>query len=153
MQEFGERENVVAEILDRIRERLSSHEHSTPTQSHVQRLCIDSLLDVLKALDPLVSQAGRSHEVLRQLVQKFEAFDEALPVGKALGDAAFLSREGLGLEPRQLQCIFSATTNLVVVTNAEGMVTHLNPAAEQFLPGVTGKTYSSGICSNCLARG
>jgi PAS domain S-box-containing protein len=135
MQEFGERENVVAEILDRIRERLSSHEHSTPTQSHVQRLCIDSLLDVLKALDPLVSQAGRSHEVLRQLVQKFEAFGEALPVDKALGDAAFLSREGLGLEPRQLQCIFSATTNLVVVTNAEGMVTHLNPAAEQFFAG------------------
>lgn len=41
----------------------------------------------------------------------------------------------LDLELHQLQCIFSVTTNLVMVADHQGMVRLLNPAAEQFFAG------------------
>ncbi|WP_158447398.1 PAS domain S-box protein [Syntrophotalea carbinolica] len=139
MERIEGREQEVTEILDRIRLRLGRLGISSGARQAIgddAQLCIDSLRDALGVVARLLPSTCQDLEGLQQLVDSLAVVGavgrpEAAELGMNNGfaDAADRFQE---LEREQLQCIFSATTNLVMVSDSRGMVTHLNPAAEQF---------------------
>lgn len=148
MQQFKGGDRQVSIALNRIRSRVSQLARTVATDhanAENSRLCVECLRDVASLVEQVSPQTFEDKEALVQLVHELESEERIAP------DAAFVlqpgtrAADGLGrlptahrfldLERNQLQSIFSATTNLVMVTNHEGMVTLLNPAAEQFFAG------------------
>lgn len=137
MQDNERHAKEMAHLLTRIRHRLGRLRQSatvSDSDADGERLCVDNLLDVLSFMAPHVSRTGEGREALREIECELVAYERTSVSGDAdaTGGGDDVSDVFLELEPRQLQCIFSATTNLVAVTDSQGLVTHLNPAAEQF---------------------
>lgn len=138
----------VSEALTRIRGRVEQLAHNLVTP-HVTdsdgQLCLECLSDVLCLVEQFVPQTADDKDALMPLIHALGA--DHRPVGAAAvgleSDSGIFdglnripaAERFLDLERNQLQHIFSATTNLVMVTNHEGMVTLLNPAAEHFFAG------------------
>lgn len=138
---------TIDEALGRIRDRLEQLDGNFAARSSGgagARLVLDCLGDVIDIVEGLAPPAAGAEAVLAPMVR---ALALQTPEDTTVGGAGADSLSGpdsermsgaehlLDLERSQLQCIFSATTNLVLVTDPDGLVTHLNPAAEQFFAG------------------
>jgi len=144
MQQFKEGAIQVSEALTRIREQLDQlarivgADHAALEHSP---LSLERLRNVLSLVEQLVPENTGGKDVEIPRVHGLESNLKAPPAvastqqsGSPAGQLS-AAHQFLDLERNQLQSIFSATTNLVMVTDHEGMVTLLNPAAEHFFAG------------------
>lgn len=144
MQYFDEGDMRISEALIRIRERVDQlttivAAHHSAGESSPLRL--GHLNDLLKVVEQIIQQTTGANDAKRRREHEPDGgcivipeVSFTVPSGTQIGRWAAVNRF-FDLERNQLQCIFSATTNLVMVTNHEGLVTLLNPAAEHFFAG------------------